>query len=93
MALILYGGGSTVVETRQLLLERAGHRMITALNERERIQHCHDYTFDLAVIGQSLGPKMKLHAIFLLREHCPAVKILELGFSLHRNWLRGHKLC
>jgi hypothetical protein len=51
MALILCTGADRqLLKTRQLILESAGHRVITALNERELIQHCHDYTFDLAVI-------------------------------------------
>jgi ActR/RegA family two-component response regulator len=79
MALILCTGADRrLLTTRQLILERSGHRVMTAVNEQELIEHCHDYTFDLAVIGQSLGPKMKLHAMDLLREHCPSVKILEL---------------
>src|SRR5450759_2378402 len=79
MALILCTGADRqLLKTRQLILERSGHRVITAVDERELIQHCHDHTFDLAVIGQSLGPKVKLHAMDLLRAHCPSVKILEL---------------
>jgi len=85
MGLILCTGADRrLLTTRQLILERLGHRVITAVDERELIQHCHDYTFDLAVIGQNLGDKMKLHAMDLLREHCPSVKILEL-YSEHRE--------
>ena len=85
MALILcMGADRELLKTRQLILERAGHQVITSLDERELIHHCHHYTFDLAVIGQSLGDEMKLHAMDLLREHCPSVKILEL-YSEHRE--------
>ena len=79
MALILCtGADKELLKTRQIILERSGHQVLTADDEHQLVDLCHSHTFDLAVIGQSIGNRMKLHAMNLLREHCPSVKILEL---------------
>jgi hypothetical protein len=34
--------------------------------------------FELAVLSQTLSPKIKQHLAHLIRDHCPAIKVLEL---------------
>lgn len=79
MALVLCTGVDPVLmKTRQLILEAAGHTVIPAVDERKVKAVCSLHKFDVAVIGQTLAPKMKVHVLELVREHCPTAKILEL---------------
>lgn len=79
MALVLCTGTNPdVIKAGQQLLERAGHRVVTAVNENELSVACKEHQFDVAVIGESLGPQMKRHVVELIRQHCPDTKILEL---------------
>jgi len=79
MALVLCTGVNPVLlKTRQLILENAGHTVVPASNEREIEAVCGEKKFDVAVIGQNTPPKTKARVLELLREHCPAARILEL---------------
>jgi ActR/RegA family two-component response regulator len=79
MALILFTGTDPeAMRARQRVLEINGHRVVTALNQTELSAACREYKFDVAVIGQTLGPQMKQHVVDLVREYCPSVKVLEL---------------
>jgi CheY-like chemotaxis protein len=79
MALVLCTGVDPVLlKTRQLILENAGHTVVPASNEREIEAVCGKKKFDVAVIGQNTPPKTKARVLELLREHCPAARILEL---------------
>ena len=60
MALVLCAGIDPVlVKTRQLILERAGHTVIPALDEKAMLAACEEHVFDVAVIGQRVSPKIK----------------------------------
>lgn len=63
-------------ETRRLLLEYAGHSVLTASSLREVEAACRSKQVRVAVVGESI-PQKKLLAR-RLRECCPAVRILEL---------------
>lgn len=79
MALVLCTGRDpTLTKTRQLILERAGHRVIAAAGESEIKAACQEHAFEVAVVGQSDSRRMKLETLALVREHCPSAKILEL---------------
>lgn len=82
MALVLCTGVDPVLlETRRLLLERAGHTVLTVRDERDLTAVCQKHAFDVAVVGQVGTPKMKRVIASVIREHCPAAKILELYSS------------
>jgi hypothetical protein len=79
MALVLCTGvNKALLQTRKYILEAAGHTVVTVTDEKALLEACKKQTFDVAVIGQSTGAKMKPRISALVREHCPAAKILEL---------------
>jgi hypothetical protein len=79
MALVLCTGlDPSVVRTRQLILERAGHVVVPALDEASLIQACQQNKFDVAVVGQTVSPKIKRRIAGLIRESCREAKLLEL---------------
>ena len=79
VALVLCTGvDPSVVRTRQLILERAGHVVISALDEASLIQACQQHKFEVAVVGQTVSPKIKRRIAGLIRESCHGTKLLEL---------------
>lgn len=79
MAFVLCTGADPeVMRDRQLFLEKAGHRVVTATNEKELSAACKEHRFDVVIVGQTLSAQMKQHVGSLIRKHCPDAKILEL---------------
>lgn len=79
MALVLCTGvDKTLLQTRKYILERAGHRVVTAADELALLTACKEHSFDVAVIGQAAGTSVKRRILEFVRKHCPDVKILEL---------------
>ena len=79
MSLVLNTGVyPPLMETRRLMLEQAGHTVITAGEDQEIVIACQQHRFDVAVIGQSAPPKLKRHLFSLIRRECASAKILEL---------------
>jgi DNA-binding NtrC family response regulator len=79
MALVLCTGADrNLVETRKLLLEDAGHKVVTAVNESALKKACEQYNFDVAVIGQTIAAAEKLRIFSIVRELRPSAKVLEL---------------
>jgi CheY-like chemotaxis protein len=97
MALVLCTGiDRHVMQTRAMLLERAGHKVIPAMGERELIEACARNKFDVVVVGHSVPPFEKSRVLRLIRQHCPNAKVLELfvqsqGSKLPDadDWLEG----
>ena len=82
MAVVLCTGlDPALLETRKLILEQAGHTVVTAKNQDTIIAACYKWIFDVAVIGQSVSPTSKRSIGATIREHCPSAKILELYAS------------
>ena|SRR5215510_7624028 len=86
MALVLCTGVDPVlVKTRQLILQQAGHTVVTAMDESAVTSVCQQHKFDVVVIGQAASPTVKRQILELIREHCPTAKVLELyRFSSNR---------
>jgi CheY-like chemotaxis protein len=79
MALVLCTGwDQALLDTRALILKSAGHQVHRARTQQEVVSACRQNQFDVAVIGQSLSPRMKQVVASLVKEHCPNVKLLEL---------------
>lgn len=79
MALVLCTGEDrTLVETRKLIVERAGHEVVTALNETAVESACANHAFEVVVIGQAISRQNKRRIFDAVRKHCPAAKVLEL---------------
>jgi hypothetical protein len=79
MAVVLCTGvDKMLLQTRQLLLEKAGHTVVVVMDENTLFDVCQKHSFDVAVIGQTVTSKMKSRIAMLIRERCPYVKLLEL---------------
>jgi hypothetical protein len=79
VALVLCTGtDAALLQTRKLILERAGHTVISVMDEREMAAACREYVFDLAVIGEAVSPRMKRAVASSIRAQCRSVRILEL---------------
>lgn len=79
MALVLCTGVNPgLLQTRRMILESAGHSVVTAKDERAMVAACREHNFDVAVIGQSTPVEWRKRVVSLIREMCPAAKILEL---------------
>jgi DNA-binding NtrC family response regulator len=90
MALVLsIGSDKTLMETRKMILERAGHSVVSAIDLREAEMACTESRFQVAVIGQNVIPAEKQRAFDLIREKCPTAKILCLYNSATSPVLRG----
>jgi CheY-like chemotaxis protein len=79
MALVLCTGiDPALMATRQLILERAGHQVLSASTEKELEKACREHRFDVAVLGEMMPLKVKPRVFRLIREHCASAAILEL---------------
>ena len=79
MALVLCTGADpALMRTRQFLLERVGHTVVKAMNDKELVEACELHAIDVAVVGQTLSSHAKKRAISLIRKCCPGAKVLEL---------------
>ncbi len=79
MAVVLCTGVDKVLlRTRALILESAGHHVVSAGSEAEVIAACKQHHFDVAVLGQAMRPAQKQQVFELVRATCPDAKILEL---------------
>jgi len=79
MALVLCTGiDFALTETRKLILEKAGHTVITAMDDKEMMAACRANAFDIAVIGQIKASNIKRHFFEMLRYNCCSAQILEL---------------
>ena len=78
MALVLcISADKALATTRQLILEKAGHRVVTAYTVQEVELACQQ-PIDVAVIGQAVPARERLRIHHLVRTECPRAKILEL---------------
>jgi hypothetical protein len=79
MAVVLCTGvNRSLIMTRVMLLESAGHRVTPAMGVHEVVAACAKQRFDVAVIGQAITPAEKIRILHLVRENCPGAMILEL---------------
>lgn len=80
MSLVLNTGAyPPLLETRRLVLEHAGHFVVTTkAAESEIAAVCQGYPFDVAVIGQSASAQLKRRIFHVVRRHCSSARVLEL---------------
>ncbi len=79
MALVLCTGvHQNLLKTRRLLLETAGHEVVTVTSETELLAACEKHSFEVAVVGQAIDSRTKRRLATLIRQHCRDVRILEL---------------
>ena len=58
--------------------EQAGHTVVTTIDQPQLAAACAKHRFDVALIEQAIDPRMRKIVASLIREQCPAAKILEL---------------
>ena len=79
MALVLCTGTDpALIRTRQLILQKAGHEVVIAMDEPSVAAVCQQQAFDVVVIGQAVSGKAKQQIMSLIRKNCPSAAILEL---------------
>src|SRR3954470_7223794 len=79
MALVLCTGvNRNLMTTRRMILEDAGHTVVTPMSEPGLTDACARHEFDVAVIGQGISDKEKLRLFSFIHQHCASVKVLEL---------------
>jgi len=79
MALVLCAGADDALQhSRVLILEQAGHEVISVKGEQELVAACQEHQFAVAVIGQGVPNNEKHRVLRLLKQHCPNAKVLEL---------------
>jgi CheY-like chemotaxis protein len=84
VALVLCTGiDPSLLRTRKLILEKAGHTVVTASDQRDVVAACKNHEFNVAVIGQTVSTKSKRSISSLVRQNCPSAKILELYQANH----------
>jgi DNA-binding response OmpR family regulator len=67
----------SLLRTRKMLLEQAGHSVTTVTREDELREACETAKFDVVVIGQSVSPRQKHRVADLVRNHCPEVLVVR----------------
>lgn len=95
MALVLCtGNDKALMNTRKLLLESSGHRVITALTAKAAQDACEHHAIDVVVIGQAMHDQHKTTIFDLVRKLRPQAKVLELhdpfqkpGLPTADDWL------
>jgi len=79
MALVLCAGAHAVLtQTRQLILEAAGHTVVPAYDESQIEEACAQNEFQVVVIGQSSKARLKREWREIVRRLCPKAKVLEV---------------
>jgi len=63
---------------RRVILEAAGHVVITASDEATLRKACRFHTFDVAIVGHRGSPTLKKQWLKLIRKYRPAAKVLEV---------------
>ena len=76
--ILCVGIDNAAMQTRMLILERAGHRVIQARNLRQVGAACETISFDIAILGQSLNSNEKMRIADVVLTSCKSAKILEL---------------
>ena len=72
------GLDDAAMQTRRLILERAGHSLTQARDLRQVQAACETTAFSVVVLGQSLNANEKKRVSDVVRTHCKRAKILEL---------------
>ena len=72
------GRDDAAMQTRMLILERAGHSVSQARDLRQVKAACETFSFAVAVLGQSLNPNEKKRIVDVIMTSTKPTRILEL---------------
>lgn len=67
-----------LLHTRKLILEKAGHTVVTAQSDAEVAAACRQFKFNVAVIGQAVDGGVKRNWVRLIRWFFPSIKVVEV---------------
>lgn len=76
--ILCIGMDDASMQTRRLVLERAGHQVIQARDLRQVKTACENISFGIAILGQSLNSSEKKRIADVVLASCKTAKILEL---------------
>lgn len=72
------GMDDAAMQTRRLILEKAGHVVSQAQDLRRVKEACEVNSFSIVILGQSLNASEKRRITDVILTHCKSAKILEL---------------
>jgi len=72
------GVDPTLLKTRRMMLEAAGHKVTSALGIPAAEAACKKHKFHVAVLGQAMSREEKRTLADIVRRHCPGARLLEL---------------
>jgi CheY-like chemotaxis protein len=72
---------STLRQTRTLLLEGAGYKVVAAESRHKASQIAQQFDFDVAILDHTLDKRDRIRLVRLVRELAPATRILVLHKS------------
>jgi hypothetical protein len=70
------------MQTRRLILEKAGYTVTLARDLRQVKTECENNSFSIAILGQLLNPSEKKRITDVVRRYCKTGKILELHTAI-----------
>ena len=80
--ILCIGIGNAAMQTRKMILERAGHTVTQARELREVMAACRVDSFSVAILGPALPRNEKLRVRDLLYIECRDAKVLELHIGV-----------
>ncbi|HKT23656.1 MAG TPA: hypothetical protein VJR04_03575 [Terriglobales bacterium] len=80
--ILCVGKDDALMQTRRVILERAGHVISQACDLRQVIAACESDSFQIAVLGQSLPAAEKLRITSTVLRYCRGIKVLELHIGI-----------
>jgi hypothetical protein len=72
------GMDAAAMQTRKLILEKAGHNVTQASDLRQVTSACERILFDIAILGHSLNPNEKKRITGVVQTYSRSTRILEL---------------
>lgn len=76
------GMDARAMQTRRLILEKAGHTICQARDLRRVKEACQVNSFSIVILGQALNASEKKRITDVVLTHCKSAKILELHTSI-----------
>lgn len=72
---------TTIRQTRTLLMEGAGYRVVAAESRHKAIQIAQQFDFDIVILDHTLNKHDRIRCIRFIRQVAPATRILVLHKS------------
>lgn len=83
------GSDKALMNTRKLLLESAGHKVITAMTPKGAQDACERHAVEVVVLGQAMHAEQKKSLFDVVRKVRPQAKVLELHDPFQKPEIPG----